>query len=139
MELHKEPSTCKVWMPTAINYSAGKHGAEYLGLAQVEIEQTGGVEFTSRKISYWIQHPTLGYIDVGLKIERLPRDYEASAHYDAFSSVDGKPTSVKLDKPTALSGDSRQGFGSPGSWDHRSYLASAQELLSELKPLQHNA
>lgn len=139
VEFHKEPSTSKVWMPTSINYSAGKHGAEYLGLAQVEIEQTGGVQFTRRNISYWLKHPELGFIDVGLEIAKLPRDWSASAHYKGFSTVDGQPTKVEFNKPTALSGDSRQGIGSPGSWDHRSYWASAQDLLSELKPLQHNA
>jgi hypothetical protein len=138
VEFHKEPSTCKVWMPTAINYSAAKHGAEYQGLAQVEIEQTGGVGFTSRKISYWIQHPTLSYIDVGLNIGELPKDWSASAHYGAFSRDNGNPTQVTFKKPTALSGDSRQGFGGSGSWDHRSYLTCAMQLLNELKPLQHN-
>jgi hypothetical protein len=137
-EFYKEPATCKVWMPTSINYSARKGSAEYLGLAQVEIEQTGGVKFTRRNISYWLKHPELGFIDVGVEIAELPKDWSASAHYKGFSPVDGEPTKVDFHKPTALDGQYRQGFGSAGSWDHRSYWASAQDLLNELKPLQHN-
>ena len=124
---YKQPSFTASWAPESANHSFGKPGVEHQGEAQVEVEQTGGVKFTSRHVSFWLDVPEVGFVEVGLEVTNLPRDQAVYGRHSRFDSRTGEALGVEIGG--AKVGLTRTNFGSPGSWDNRSYWASAQDFI----------
>lgn len=130
---YKQPVFLASWGPIEANHSYGERGATHEGEAQIEVEQSGGVRFCTRRVSFWLQVPDTGFAELGIEVQNLPSGYQVHGHTRRFDPESGESLGVVMSGPKIPGGATRTGMGSPGSWDHRRYWKTAQEFIEAMR------
>lgn len=141
IECHTVKGTFTIMSPIGMedkfygrNYRYDDHEEQYR--YHIEIHSNGGEGYYSTRISYWVNHPEVGYLDINIEIHP-PSEWIYSRHYE---SGDGhiarfkgfrEDANIKRDHTTRYSTGDGKGIDRHHCWESLdSFLDYAKTFIS---------